>query len=64
MDFISQSRIPGMIVGSTVPAVIASIFVLARFYSRVIIMKNWGHDDSWILFSWVYYIVGFCLYFG
>jgi len=42
-----------MLVASIIPAIVASIFVLARFYSRLFIMKNWGHDDSWILLSWV-----------
>ncbi|PMD27089.1 hypothetical protein NA56DRAFT_743445 [Hyaloscypha hepaticicola] len=53
VGFAPQSRAPQTLIASIVPAVVASIFVLARFYSRAFIMKNWGHDDSWILFSWV-----------
>jgi hypothetical protein len=42
-----------MLIASIIPAIVASIPVLARFYSRVFIMNNWGHDDSWIFLSWV-----------
>lgn len=42
-----------MLIGIITPALIASIVALARFYSRAIIMRNWGYDDSWILLSWV-----------
>jgi hypothetical protein len=41
------------LVGTIVPAGIASIFAFARFYSRAVIMKNWGIDDTFILISWV-----------
>ena len=51
--FVSQSRVPQTLIAAIIPATIASILVLARFYSRVFIMKNWGYDDSWILLSWV-----------
>ncbi len=55
--FIAQSHVPEILFGSVFPATLATIFVLARFYSRAILMKNWGWDDSWILLSWV----SFCL---
>jgi len=53
VDLEPQSQVPQMLIGIITPALIASIVVLARLYSRAIIMKNWGYDDSWILFSWV-----------
>jgi hypothetical protein len=51
--YLAQSRVPEILFGAIFPAAIATIFVLARFYSRAILMKNWGWDDSWILLSWV-----------
>ncbi|KAE9369998.1 hypothetical protein N431DRAFT_512041 [Stipitochalara longipes BDJ] len=53
VEFASQSRTAQILIASIIPSIFATILVLARFYSRVFIMKNWGHDDSWILFSWV-----------
>jgi hypothetical protein len=51
--YLAESRVPQILFGTIFPAAIATIFVLARFYSRAILMKNWGWDDTWILFSWV-----------
>ncbi|PMD41971.1 hypothetical protein L207DRAFT_391012, partial [Hyaloscypha variabilis F] len=51
--FASQPRTAQVLIASIIPSIFASILVLARFYSRVFIMKNWGNDDSWILLSWV-----------
>jgi hypothetical protein len=44
--FLAQSRVPEILFGSIFPAVVATVFVLACFYSRGILMKNWGWDDS------------------
>ncbi|KAF4624210.1 hypothetical protein G7Y89_g13963 [Cudoniella acicularis] len=53
VGFASPSQVPQMLIAMIIPAIIASILVLARFYSRVFIMKNWGYDDSWIFLSWI-----------
>ncbi|KAH6662307.1 hypothetical protein B0J14DRAFT_687130 [Halenospora varia] len=51
--FLAQSRSLQIIAGSLLPFLLASIFVLGRFYSRAIILKTWGADDWWILLSWI-----------
>ncbi|KAE9380955.1 hypothetical protein N431DRAFT_477770 [Stipitochalara longipes BDJ] len=51
--YLTQSRVPEILFGSIFPATIATIFVLARFYSRAILRKNWGWDDFWILLAWL-----------
>lgn len=52
-EFLAESTAPQILIGSILPAALATVFVLARFWSRAIITKSWGWDDSWILFSWV-----------
>ncbi|PVH68748.1 hypothetical protein DL98DRAFT_474508 [Cadophora sp. DSE1049] len=52
-EYIRESRVSQILAGSIAPAVIASIFVLARLYSRLIIIKSFGADDYWIGISWV-----------
>ncbi|KAF8859300.1 hypothetical protein BDZ45DRAFT_621279 [Acephala macrosclerotiorum] len=53
VGFTSQSQTPQTLIASIIPAIVASTLVLARLYSRVFIMKNWGYDDSWISLAWV-----------
>lgn len=42
------------VLGGTVSSlVIASLFVAARMFTRLKIVKRFGWDDSWILLAWV-----------
>jgi hypothetical protein len=49
-----EPRAPQILIRSILPPVFTSIFVLARFYSRAYLLRNWGYDDTWILISWVF----------
>ncbi|PMD37525.1 hypothetical protein L207DRAFT_531807 [Hyaloscypha variabilis F] len=49
----SESRVAGVLAGTIVPTVFSTIFVLARLYTRSIITKNWGSDDTLITISWL-----------
>ncbi|KUJ08230.1 uncharacterized protein LY89DRAFT_742070 [Mollisia scopiformis] len=51
--FLAQSRVPQILFGSIFPAGIATIFVLGRFYSRIILLRHWGSDDTFVLISWL-----------
>jgi hypothetical protein len=52
-EFDAQSRVPEVLCGSIIPFLIATLFVIARFYSRLILTRSWAQDDAWILVSWV-----------
>ncbi|KAK0103269.1 hypothetical protein ONS95_005302 [Cadophora gregata] len=52
-EYMKESRVSQILVGSILPAVIASIFVLARLYARLVIIKSFGADDYWIGISWL-----------
>jgi hypothetical protein len=45
--------VPEILVGSLVPFTIASVAVVARFFTRAFLIRNWGTDDSWIAVAWV-----------
>jgi hypothetical protein len=49
----SESRVLGILIGTIVPTIFSTIFVLARLYTHSIITKNWGWDDTLITVSWV-----------
>ena len=42
-----------MLAGTLVPSILGSIFVIARLYTRGVITRNWGTDDTLILIAWV-----------
>ncbi|PMD45693.1 hypothetical protein L207DRAFT_562804 [Hyaloscypha variabilis F] len=52
-QYAAESRIPQILVGSIIPSVLATIFVLARLYSRAILTRSWGTDDIWVTVSWI-----------
>jgi hypothetical protein len=52
-EFDAQTRVPEVLYGSIIPFGLATIFVLARLYSRLILTRSWGQDDAWISISWV-----------
>ncbi|KAI9047298.1 hypothetical protein LZ554_008746 [Drepanopeziza brunnea f. sp. 'monogermtubi'] len=49
----TESRVPGVLAGSIVPATIGSLFVIARLYTRKLICNTWGLDDTLISLSWL-----------
>lgn len=42
-----------VLVGVILPFAISSICLLGRFYSRAVLLKFWGIDDTLLLISWV-----------
>lgn len=42
-----------VLAGTIAPAAVATVFVLARFYARAIIVRSWGWDDTWIAIAFV-----------
>ncbi|KAF2500687.1 hypothetical protein BU16DRAFT_535249 [Lophium mytilinum] len=48
----TQSRAVAILVGNIVPQVFATLFSLARVYSRAYILRTWAIDDWLIVFSW------------
>lgn len=51
--YLAQSRVPEIIAGSIIPFVLASIIVFFRLYSRGIILRAWGWNDTLILICWL-----------
>ncbi|KIM95818.1 hypothetical protein OIDMADRAFT_81580, partial [Oidiodendron maius Zn] len=49
----AQTRVPQILTSCIVPGTFASISVFARLYSRAMIVRSWGADDTWALTSWV-----------
>ncbi|KUJ17544.1 uncharacterized protein LY89DRAFT_584744, partial [Mollisia scopiformis] len=49
----NPSRVPQILAGILLPTLFASIFVVARLYTRFIITRNWGNDDTLITIAWV-----------
>ncbi|KAF8858709.1 hypothetical protein BDZ45DRAFT_743132 [Acephala macrosclerotiorum] len=57
-SFLAQSRVPEILFGSIFPALVATIFVLGQFYSRIILLlRYWGGGDTWVLISWITSII-------
>jgi hypothetical protein len=50
---VSETRVPQILVGTIIPTVIGSFFVIAKLYTRVIITKSWGGDDTFLTLGWV-----------
>ncbi|KAH9209572.1 hypothetical protein DL95DRAFT_261751, partial [Leptodontidium sp. 2 PMI_412] len=53
-----ESRVPGILIGLIVPTVTVAVFVVGRLYTRAIITKNWGADDTLIAIAWAISIAG------
>ena len=51
--YAAESHVPEGLVGTIIPRILATIFVLARFYSRGVLTRNLGADDAWIALPWV-----------
>ncbi len=61
--------VPRAIVGAEVViafTAIAAIILLARLYTRYVLVKNPGHEELAIVFAWVclrFLLVNSCIYF-
>ena len=51
--YLAESRVNVLRNGGVIPVVLASVAVLARFYTRVVIIRTWGFDDTLLLLAWV-----------
>ncbi|CZR67374.1 related to integral membrane protein [Phialocephala subalpina] len=49
----NPSRVPQILAGTIIPILLASVFVVGRLYTRYIITKNWGNDDTLITIAWI-----------
>lgn len=52
-EYDAQTRVPLMLAGNITPFLVATIFVVARFWSRQILKGSWAQDDIWVFLSWV-----------
>ncbi|OCL02064.1 hypothetical protein AOQ84DRAFT_327981 [Glonium stellatum] len=48
-----ETRVPQVLTGNIVPLILSSIFVFARFYTKLFINRSWGNDDSMVAVSYV-----------
>jgi hypothetical protein len=48
-----SSEVPGLLAGILVPEIVCSFIILGRIYSRGILIKNWGWDDTLIILAWI-----------
>ncbi|KAI5455601.1 hypothetical protein BGZ63DRAFT_368667, partial [Mariannaea sp. PMI_226] len=46
------STVPQILAGTIIPMVLSSLFVFARLYTRGILTRSWGIDDTLITISW------------
>jgi hypothetical protein len=47
-----MSTIPGALVGILVPHIVCTLVILARTYSRLLLLRKWFLDDTLILLAW------------
>ncbi|KFX88457.1 hypothetical protein V490_07627 [Pseudogymnoascus sp. VKM F-3557] len=52
-EYDAQTRVPLMLAGNITPFLVATIFVIARFWSRQILKGSWAQDDIWVFISWL-----------
>lgn len=53
MAQLNSSHRPSVLGGTISSLVIASLFVAARIFTRLKIVKRFGWDDGWIILAWV-----------
>ncbi|KAB5566283.1 integral membrane protein [Coniochaeta sp. 2T2.1] len=49
-----NASIPSILAGLLVPHIVCTIFLLARVYSRLFVLRKWFHDDTLILAAWLF----------
>ncbi|OBT64857.1 hypothetical protein VE03_06448 [Pseudogymnoascus sp. 23342-1-I1] len=52
-EYDAQTRAPLIFAGNITPFLVATIFVIARFWSRQILKGSWAQDDIWVFISWM-----------
>ncbi|KAE9365028.1 hypothetical protein N431DRAFT_305398, partial [Stipitochalara longipes BDJ] len=50
----NDSRVTQILAGTIIPAVLSSVFVVARLYSRGILNRNWCLDDTLVAVAWIF----------
>lgn len=48
------SKIPGILAGLLIPHIICTIFIVARIWSRVYVLRKWFVDDTLMIAAWVF----------
>lgn len=48
----SGNNIPGILFGIIVPHVVCTLFILARSWSRIFLLRKWFLDDTLIVIAW------------
>ncbi|RDW88470.1 hypothetical protein BP6252_00502 [Coleophoma cylindrospora] len=54
MPFTGPSRAPQILAGNIIPMVVATVFTFARIWSRAVILKVWGLDDTMVVIAWIF----------
>ena len=52
-EYLAESRVASFLAASIALPVIATVFVLARVYTRAVILVQWSIDDTLIMIAWV-----------
>ncbi|OIW24622.1 hypothetical protein CONLIGDRAFT_692046 [Coniochaeta ligniaria NRRL 30616] len=50
----TTSNIPSILAGLLIPHVVCTIFILARVWSRLFLLRKWFYDDTLILAAWLF----------
>ncbi|KAH8903600.1 hypothetical protein BR93DRAFT_865053, partial [Coniochaeta sp. PMI_546] len=50
----NTSNIPSIVAGLLIPHIVCTIFILARIWSRLFLLRKWFHDDTLILAAWLF----------
>ncbi|KAI1205392.1 uncharacterized protein F4807DRAFT_283931 [Annulohypoxylon truncatum] len=53
LELTGPSEVPDILTGIIIPIVFASLVVIGRLYSRIILKNQWW-DDAFILFAWIF----------
>ncbi|KAK3682358.1 hypothetical protein B0T22DRAFT_539451 [Podospora appendiculata] len=49
-----NSIIPGILFGILVPHIVCTLFILARTWSRLFLLRTWFLDDTLIILAWIF----------
>lgn len=53
LDTYNISNIPSIVAGLLVPHAVCTLFLLARVWSRLLLLRKWFRDDTLILAAWL-----------
>ncbi|KAK3332226.1 hypothetical protein B0T19DRAFT_439083 [Cercophora scortea] len=54
VDTYDNSIIPGILFGILVPHIVCTLFILARTWSRLFLLRKWFLDDTLIILAWIF----------